>query len=42
MGVDVVGLQVVAVDETISLVRGVVSTVVFEALPVEVFAEGSV
>lgn len=42
VGVDVEGLQVVAVHEPVSLVGGVVSPVVLEALPVEVLAEGGV
>lgn len=42
MWVDIVGLQVIAIDEPISLVMHVLIAVVLKTLPIEVFPKGSV
>jgi hypothetical protein len=39
MWVDIVGLEIVSVDEAVSLLVDVLVSVVLEALPVEVFPE---
>jgi hypothetical protein len=42
VGVDVVGLEVVAVDKAVALVMHVLVSVVLEALSIKVLPEGSV
>lgn len=42
MRIDIVGFQIISIDETISLVMYVLIAVVLKALAVEVLAKGSV
>lgn len=42
MRIDVVSLHIVAINKAIIFVLGVISTVIFKALPIEILSEGSV